>query len=68
MSLLMQHLYSTFGQFAELEVRQEQKKKEILKEYDKTFKMPRKMKKQKRKELNLEWSIANWSPFKNFGL
>ena len=40
-------------------------KARILEEYSKTYKMPRKMKKRKRKELNSEWSLANYDPFEN---
>lgn len=41
----------------------EKYKKRILAEYQKTFSMPRKMKKRKRKELNLEYQIACYDPF-----
>lgn len=42
---------------------QENWKAEIRADYQKTFSMPRKMKKRRRKELNLDWSIACYDPF-----
>jgi hypothetical protein len=42
---------------------QEDWKKRIKAEFRETVNLPRKKKKQKRKELNLEWAIANWNPF-----
>ena len=41
-------------------VNTEQWKDEILMEWDKTKSMPRKMKKRRRKELQLDWSFACW--------
>jgi len=41
---------------------QEDWKTKILEKWNKTYDMPRKMKKRIRKELQLEWSIANWNP------
>jgi hypothetical protein len=41
----------------------EEFKEKILKEFKESVNLPRKKKKQKRKELNLMWSIANWDPF-----
>ena len=38
----------------------------IRSDYQETFSMPRKMKKQRRKELILDWSIACYDPFSNF--
>jgi hypothetical protein len=45
---------------------QEKEKQRIHDEWQKTFDMPRKMKKQRRKELQLDWAIANYDPFENF--
>ncbi|HQM96888.1 MAG TPA: hypothetical protein PK705_07770 [Clostridia bacterium] len=61
-------MYSGFIGFAlrELdkfkEAREIQKKK-IWKEWDKTYDMPRKMKKRRRKELNFEWALMTYDPF-----
>lgn len=41
----------------------EQRKEEILLKWEETKKMPRKMKKRVRKELQIDWAIANWDPF-----
>jgi len=46
-----------------LEKIQEEKKKWVLDEWQKTFDMPRKMKKQRRKELRVDWALANYKPF-----
>jgi len=35
-------------------------KEKIQKEYNETIKLPRKLKKKRRKELQLDWNIANW--------
>lgn len=40
----------------------QEKKKWILAEWKKTYDMPRKMKKRRRKELQLDWNIASWDP------
>ena len=42
---------------------QEKKKQWVLDEWQKTFNMPRKMKKARRKELRLDWTFANYEPF-----
>jgi hypothetical protein len=38
-------------------------KQRIIEEFKQTKFLPRKKKKQKRKELQLDWNIANWNPF-----
>lgn len=38
------------------------RKQRVLDEWQKTYSMPRKMKKKRRKELNIDWSIASWDP------
>ena len=38
-------------------------KERIKKEWEESKKLPRKKKKQKRKELLVDWNIANWDPF-----
>ncbi len=47
------------GMQAIIEFNQENWKQEILDEWEKTKKLPRKKKKARRKELLLAWSIAN---------
>lgn len=42
---------------------QEEWKEEILKKWRESANYPRKKKKKVRKELQLDWSIACWSPF-----
>jgi hypothetical protein len=39
-------------------------KEKIIKKYRESSNLPRKKKKQVRKELMVEWSIASWDPFK----
>lgn len=51
------------GQMAQVKSFQEKEKQRIHDEWQKTFDMPRKMKKQRRKELRLDWAIANYDPF-----
>jgi hypothetical protein len=48
---------------ADMDYMQESRKAIILERWEESKKMPRKMKKRVRKELLLDWSIANWSPF-----
>ena len=45
------------------ESQQEEWKERIKRKFRESCNLPRKKKKQIRKELQLEWSIANWSPF-----
>ena len=47
----------------DMKTQSEQRKEEILVKWRETKKMPRKMKKRVRKELQLDWAIANWDPF-----
>jgi len=44
----------------ELQEKMEERKEEIKAEWKKTYSMPRKMKKRRRKELLLDWAIASW--------
>jgi hypothetical protein len=53
---------------SEMEAMQEERKEQILKRWEESKKMPRKMKKKIRKELLLDWSIANWNPFEDYKL
>ena len=43
----------------------EDRKREILAKWEESKNYPRKKKKQVRKELQLDWSIACWNPFEN---
>ena len=45
---------------AVMEVNMEQEKERILDAWEESRKLPRKKKKQRRKELTLDWAIANW--------
>jgi len=47
----------------DMKTQSEQRKEEILVKWRETKNMPRKMKKRVRKELQLDWAIANWDPF-----
>ena len=50
-----------------IKTQQEEWKERLLNEWEETKKMPRKMKKQRRKEILIDWSIANWcSPFNDY--
>lgn len=51
------------GQMAQIDLFRDNEKQRIRDEWQKTFDMPRKMKKQRRKELRLDWAIANYDPF-----
>lgn len=42
----------------------EQWKEDIKRKFRESSNLPRKKKKQVRKELQLDWRIANWDPFK----
>ena len=43
-------------------------KRRILAEWEESKSLPRKAKKRKRKELNLDWSIACYDPFDIMGI
>ena len=46
----------------DLKTQSEERKKQILIDWEKSKNYPRKKKKRVRKELNLDWSIACWNP------
>jgi len=54
--------------YAQAEINREEWKKEILRKWDESRKYPRKKKKKIRKQLKLEWAIANWDPYKDLKL
>lgn len=45
---------------ASMKYNRDQEKERILDEWEKSKQLPRKKKKQRRKELILDWSIAHW--------
>lgn len=51
----------------DMKTQSEERKEEILAKWELTKKMPRKMKKRVRKELNVDWAIANWNIFDGLG-
>ena len=51
----------------DMKTQSEERKEQILIKWEESKKMPRKMKKRVRKELLLDWSIANWDPFDEIG-
>ena len=51
------------NEMASLRISQELWKDRLKKEWEETIKMPRKMKKQRRKEIELDWQMANYDPF-----
>jgi hypothetical protein len=51
---------------ADMESKNKGWKERILREWEESKNLPRKKKKQKRKSLLLDWSIASWDPFQNF--
>jgi hypothetical protein len=50
--------------YADLKRENETWKERIKREFRESMNLPRKKKKQKRKELQLHWNIANYDPFK----
>ena len=51
----------------DMKTQSKERKELILVEWEKSKKYPRKKKKKVRKELLLDWSIANWDPFIDLG-
>jgi hypothetical protein len=53
-----------YGQMfaTEMKVGRELRKQELLERWEKSKDMPRKKKKQERKDINLTWSIVSWNP------
>ena len=62
--LLNGYLQFGLGIYSEIQTRNSEWKERILKEWENSKNYPRKKKKKVRKSLNLDWSIANWDPFK----
>lgn len=61
--LLKFYASMAIGFMNEIEISNEEWKKRIRDEWEKSKNYPRKKKKRVRKELLLDWSIANWNPF-----
>ena len=59
------YLHPALSFLSDIKEGNEEWKKRISKEWNESRKLPRKQKKQKRKELTLDWSIANWDPFED---
>jgi len=50
-----------------MELNQKQWKEDIRQKWEESKKLPRKKKKEERKSLLIEWSIASWSPLDDMG-
>ena len=61
------YLMMGMSMMEDMKTQSEQRKEEILTKWEESKKMPRKMKKRVRKELNVDWAIANWDPFEGMG-
>ncbi|MFW6247218.1 MAG: hypothetical protein ACOC22_03555 [bacterium] len=55
-----------FNYFDQFQDEMDSWKKDLLKQWEDSKKLPRKKKKQARKHILLEWRIANWEPFFSF--
>jgi hypothetical protein len=51
------------GFMASYEYMREERKSQILQKWEESKKLPRKKKKQLRKELNIDWQLANFDVF-----
>jgi hypothetical protein len=62
--------YLMFGltMMNQMEANMDEWKDRIRKEWENSKNYPRKKKKRVRKELLLDWSIANWNPFDDYKL
>jgi hypothetical protein len=64
--MLQQLISFGIGMMGATEMNQAEWRERIKERYRDTVNLPRKKKKQVRKELQVEWNLANWSPFDNF--
>lgn len=65
MSMIQSLMYMAMpfiNEMATREANKEEWKERILSQWRETKNFPRKKKKQRRKELQVDWSIANWNP------
>lgn len=67
-SMLKAYMSIGLRMMENMQTQSEKRKEEILIKWEETKKMPRKMKKRVRKELQLDWSIANWDIFEGMGV
>ena len=65
-SLMVQMIEMAHTMRSNMEANNEMKKDRIREQWEESKKFPRKKKKQVRKELLLDWSIANWNPFDDY--
>ena len=66
-SVVGAYLMMGMSMMEDMKTQSEERKEQILIKWEETKKMPRKMKKRVRKELQLDWAIANWDPFEGIG-
>jgi len=59
------YLMMGMSMMEDMKTQSEERKELILAEWRKTKDYPRKKKKRVRKELQLDWAIANWNPFED---
>jgi len=64
-SIIGAYLSMGLTMMEDMKTQSEERKELILAEWEKSKNYPRKKKKKVRKELNVDWSIANWDPFEN---
>jgi len=62
----MPFLEMALNQIEQIDEAKESFKERILKDWEETKNLPRKKKKAKRKNLNLQWQIANYEPFEGY--
>jgi hypothetical protein len=66
-SVVGAYLAMGMSMMQDIKTQSEERKELILQKWEESKKMPRKMKKRVRKELLIDWSIANWDPFEGMG-
>lgn len=66
-SVVGAYLMMGMSMMEDIKTQSEERKEQILQKWEESKKMPRKMKKRVRKELLLDWSIANYDPFDGMG-
>jgi len=66
MNSYMPFLEMALNQIEQIDEAKESFKERILKDWEETKNLPRKKKKAKRKNLNLQWQIANYEPFEGY--
>ena len=66
-SVVGAYLMMGMSMMEDMKSQSEERKELILQKWEESKKMPRKMKKRVRKELNVDWAIACWDPFEGLG-